>query len=173
MPIPLEDAAAAVNVRSSRYLIAHTTGPCGHCRASTPLIALALPAGHETVDDMPDDVPALETPHGTWSAAAAGALLFYVEYLPESVQRRLSDLAPFYRSSSTDDTAASYWANRCIHCGAAQDDEELFCEPGGAFLPVTQAAAASIRLQPIEAAIEAAAAGYAYQPQFFEPFSRA
>ncbi len=48
------------------------------------------------------------------------------------------------------------------------DDHDLFCEPEGAFLPTSQAQAAAIQLVRIDEPLEAAAAGYACDPQFFE-----
>jgi hypothetical protein len=47
-------------------------------------------------------------------------------------------------------------------------DHDLFCEPGGAFLPTTELSAGLIQLLPIDEAFEAAAAGYAHQPEFFD-----
>ncbi len=48
------------------------------------------------------------------------------------------------------------------------DDHDLFCEPEGAFLPTSHARAAAIQLLRIDEPLEAAAAGYACDPQFFE-----
>ncbi len=127
-----------------------------------------VPLGHARDSGIPTD---------TWSIATEPAVLFYIEYLPDSVQHCLIALSPVYRIGGGDggggDAApAPYWANHCGHCGALQDDHELFCEPGGAFLPLTAAAVASIHLLSIDEPIEAAAAGYAYQPQFIESSSR-
>jgi hypothetical protein len=47
------------------------------------------------------------------------------------------------------------------------DDQELFCEPGGAFLPTSESAAGLIDLLPIDLAFEAVAGGYAHEPSFF------
>jgi hypothetical protein len=60
----------------------------------------------------------------------------------------------------------SYWANHCERCGALQEDHELFCEPEGAFLPTSPAAAATIELLSVHECLEAGAAGYAIDPAF-------
>ncbi len=52
------------NVRSGSYLIARTWARCPHCRGSTRLVALLLPAGHESLDldadADPEDAPDAE-----------------------------------------------------------------------------------------------------------------
>jgi hypothetical protein len=159
--------ASNVNLRSARYLIASTLGRCGACRESTTLATLVLPAGHEArelEEATPDDAASCDA----WSVAAGCAFLFHVEYLPPDPQRHLQALAPSYRLGSLSNAAEPTWANHCERCGALQDDHELFCEPEGAFVPTTAAAAQRIYLLPIDEIIEATAGGYAFQPQFYE-----
>jgi hypothetical protein len=156
-----------VNIRSPRFLIARTVGKCWHCSAPTLLLALAVPPGHETLEldhDAQDD----ETSKDTWSVAAHSALLFYIGYIPDNVQRRLSGFTQSFRCGYSKATAGFYWANHCQQCGSLLDDHELFCEPDGAFLPTTTASAGVIRLVEVDEAIEAAAAGYAYEPEFVD-----
>jgi hypothetical protein len=166
--------STAINLRADRYYIAEARGTCGHCRQATRLVAVVLPGGHEVLewdddaaegagDDAPDDAGEA----GTWEAVARPAFLFHVAYLPEHVQRRLcagSAYSPA-RSAPGDE---SCWVNHCEHCGAPFDDQELFCEPGGAFCPASDAEARSIDLSMVEEPIGVDAAGYAEQPQFFE-----
>ena len=66
----------------------------------------------------------------------------------------------------------SYWANHCEHCGSLQEDHDLFCEPEGAFLPVDAAWASAIELTRIDEPFAAAAAGYAYEPEYLEHMIR-
>jgi hypothetical protein len=47
------------------------------------------------------------------------------------------------------------------------DDHELHCEPEGAFQPSSAADAARILLFQISEPLEAAAGGYAIEPEFF------
>jgi hypothetical protein len=144
------------NIRSSAYFIARTTAACGHCGEPTRLIALALPEDHETLDA--DD----------WQPANLAAFVFYVVCLPDTVRNRLLQLAPLYRLDRSESTLSSYWSNHCERCDSLQDDHELFCEPDGAFTPTYEKSATAIELMHVDAQFEAVAAGYAYQPEFFE-----
>jgi hypothetical protein len=111
--------------------------------------------GHD--ESAPDD----------WQRANLNAFIFYVQHLPDDVQDRLSQLSQFFRLAHSDATQNSYWANHCEHCGTLLGDHELYCEPDGAFLPSSEAAAAGIQLLQIPEPFEAAAAGYAFEPEFF------
>jgi hypothetical protein len=96
---------------------------CIHCGEWTHLVALAVPPDHEVLVDS------------AWERSAQGAWLFYVEDLSESVQATVRELAPWYRLAPSEARGAAYWMNHCEHCGAPQEDHELHCEPGGAFMP--------------------------------------
>jgi hypothetical protein len=157
------------NVRSQSYYVARTNARCWHCGFSTIVLALALPENHKTLDsDTPIDTEDEGEPRpDAWQNANMHAILFYVEYLPGDVRDRLSQLAPSFRLTYSPATLNSYWANNCEHCGLLLGDHELHCEPGGAFMPSSAAAAAEIRLLQIDRFFEAAAAGYALEPEFF------
>jgi hypothetical protein len=144
-----------INVRAPNYLIARTQGICPSCRAETCQVGLLVPPQHEVLADI-------------WECASRHAFLFYVESLSDEVVRRLQAIAPGYRSAVSPVTQGSYWANHCERCGAFQEDHDLFCEPEGAFLPVSPAAASSIEFLPVQSVLEAAAAGYAIDPEFVE-----
>jgi len=155
-----------INVRSDCFVIARTMGTCWCCGTATRLLALALPPGHETLAIDADDEGekrALEV----WDAAICNALLFYVAYLPDAVRRRLTEFSPLYRFAHSAAALGSYWANHCESCGSLLDDHDLFCEPEGAFLPMSQAGADAIQLVHIDEPFEASAAGYACDPEFF------
>ena len=158
---------ANINVRSGSYWIAHATGECRRCRAATRFVALALPPAHESLAldwDVQDD----ELVAYTWETAEWSAFLFYVEYLPEEVRRRLQALSEGYRFAFSERTRGSYWANHCAACGALIEDHDLFCEPDGAFLPTTALSAAAVTLERVDKALEAGAIGYACDPQFLD-----
>jgi hypothetical protein len=171
-----------VNVRSAAYYIARTRAPCGHCGLMTGVLALAVPPEHETLDLEADgDLEAEGDPEADgdrktssvgWQRAGANAFLFYVEYLPDLVQSRLRDLSPCFRFAYSDATLTSSWLNHCDHCGRLLGDHELHCEPEGAFVPVSEAAAAGIELLRIDDPFEAAADGYAFEPEFFSHVRR-
>jgi hypothetical protein len=161
---PLADA----NVRSLTYFVARTDARCWHCGLSTRLLALAMPRGHETLDgDARPDADCARPAADGWQRAAINAMLFYVERLPGDVQDRLNRISPFFRLAHSATTLNSYWANHCEHCGSLLDDHEIHCEPEGAFMPSSEAAAANIQLQRIREPFEAVAAGYAFEPEFF------
>jgi hypothetical protein len=158
---------ADANVRSKTYYVAHTNGRCAHCGLSTRLLALAMPNGHETLDeDMQADTGG-EPGSNAWQPANASAFLFYVAGLPDGVQGRLHHLSPFFRLAHSAAISSSYWANHCEHCGTLLGDYELHCEPDGAFMPSSEAAAAYIQLLQIPEPFQAATAGYALEPEFF------
>lgn len=154
------------NVRSGSYLVAFTAAECAYCRAATCVIALVLPPAHETLAVDGLDERTEESAEDSWEAAHCNASIFYVGYLPESVQGRLRDIAPAYRLAHSTATQGSYWANHCERCGALLHDHDLHCEPDGAFLPTDPENAAAIRLIRMDEPFEAAAAGYAYEPPF-------
>jgi hypothetical protein len=154
----------AVNVRARRYCIARAQGICAHCGGKTRLVAVVLPPLHETLSAV--DGEADET--GSWETAGSAAFLFYVGYLSNSVKQRVQAVAHVYRCALSPVTHGSYWANHCEHCDSLQEDHDLFCEPEGAFLPVSAAGAAAVELTCIDEPLEAAAAGYACEPQFLE-----
>jgi hypothetical protein len=158
------------NVRSNAYLIARAAAICPRCREETRVAALVLPPGHETRsmndegDETAADDPALCG--DSWERAVCHAVLFYIESLPDAVRRRMQALVPMYRLAPA--SQGSYWANHCERCGGIQEDHDLFCEPEGAFLPISPAAASIIEFFPINEVLDAAAAGYAVEPEFIE-----
>jgi hypothetical protein len=163
---------ADANVRSQTYYIARTNVPCWHCGSSTRLLALAVPGGHETLDEDAQTANADEPASNAWQSANANAILFYLGCLPEAVQSRLNQLLQSFHLAHSAATLSSYWANHCEHCGALLGDHELHCEPGGAFMPSSEGAAAAIQLLHIHEPFQAVAAGYAVEPEFFGSMRR-
>jgi len=157
----------SINVRSGSYWIARATGECDRCRAETRFVALALPPQHESLA-LDWDIEEGELVAHHWETAERGAFLFYVEYLPEEVRRRLQAASKSYRFALSERTQGSYWANHCATCGALIEDHDLFCEPDGAFLPTTAATAAAVTLERVDESFEAGAIGYACDPQFLD-----
>jgi len=150
-----------VNVRSPAYAIANASAACANCGAWTHLVALVLPPDHEVLVDS------------FWERSALGAWLFYIEDLSESVQAMVRELNPWYRLAPSEARGAAYWMNHCEHCGAPQEDHELHCEPGGAFLPERAllpaaggAGAAPIERLDVPRQFAATAGGYALEPPF-------
>jgi hypothetical protein len=179
--MPTIDLPTETNIRAPAYCIARASGSCVHCREPTPLVALVLPRSHEILEPDADadadanadadtraDAKGDDSAADSWQVAQSGAFLFHVEYLSHAVQKRLREVSLFFRPAHSEATMSTYWMNHCERCGVAQEDNELFCEPDGAFLPTSPAGAAAIRLLEIPEPFEAAAAGYAIEPAFFE-----
>jgi|HubBroStandDraft_5_1064220.scaffolds.fasta_scaffold597874_1 hypothetical protein len=156
---------AGINVRSPHYFIARTRAVCRHCGESTELFALALPPGHETLVVGDDD----ELGHAAedWSFAIHHALLFHIEFLNAVVAAKLANCTRTFRLVHQYPGACPAWSNHCEACGSRLDDEELFCEPGEAFFPISESVATAIRLLRIDDTLEAAAGGYFFDPDFF------
>jgi hypothetical protein len=164
--MPDAGSTSDINVRSDSYWIARALGECRRCRAATRFVALALPPRHQSLT-LDWDVQNDEFLSYRWEAAESSAFLFYIEYLSEDASRRLQAAAPSYRFALCERTHGWYWANHCASCGAPADDHDLFCEPGGAFLPTSAASASAVMLVRVEGVLEAGAVGYACEPQFF------
>ena len=158
------------NLRAGGYFVAETIGVCPRCRQATRLVALCLPPGHEVLelDDVPDDAAAQDT----WVAADHPALLFQIAHVSENVRLQVGGITPGYRVDAGVAGEESGWTNHCEHCGSPFDDQELFCEPGGAFFPVSDADARRIRLLSVDEAIAVDASGYAPEPAFFNSMTR-
>jgi hypothetical protein len=142
------------NVRSSSYYIAETTVQCLACDLRTRVLALALPVPHEILAE------------NEWQPANAGAFLFYVVALSDSVRLRLTEATSRFRPTRDPETCDSYWANHCEHCDEPVNDDELHCEPGG-FMPGHVDEARAIALFVVRESFEAVAGGYAVDPEFF------
>jgi hypothetical protein len=163
-----DQSSGGINIRSAHYLIARTTGTCTGCDLSTRLVALVVPPSHESLSPIGDDADGPHAP--SWNEVSVGAFLFYVAYLPDDVRRHL--LTDAYRPAWSSAVHGSYWANHCEHCGLLQEDHDLFCEPGGAFLPIDAASASAVELTRIDEPFISAAGGHAYEPEYLEHMTR-
>jgi|SRR5271154_676163 len=137
------------NIRSRGYFIARAQATCRHCNRITETLALAVPPNHELLEVNGDNEAESQ---GTWLATVVPAFIFFLSWLPDTVLRRLS-------------TFSDGRLNHCQHCGTRQHDEDLHCEPG-VFMPTDEGEAANIELVYVDEAFEAAAAGYAPDPEF-------
>jgi hypothetical protein len=150
------------NVRSRGYFVARTHAPCRQCGRASEVFALALPPTHELLDAVSEEGEKTEV---TWLSAGVPAFLFFVTWLPDAVQRRLAAYSDAYRLGAGLSPLETCWLNHCEHCGAPQNDEDLHCEPG-VFMPGDASEATAIDLVYIDEVFEAAATGYAPDPEF-------
>ena len=164
-----------MRVRADRFLIARAKVTCSGCAASTNVMAIVLPPGHETDEsdemDESDDVAYISNVGG-WVGAQQYAFLFFVEQVSQKALEQLWRQGRHYRLPDIYDESGSGLRNHCAHCGAVFDEQGLFCEPGGAFSPANETDAASISLERMDESIEATVAGYAYEPEFFKAMIR-
>lgn len=164
-------------VRSDRFLIARAAATCPQCSASTEVIALVLPPGHETDEsDEADDFDWMaEEREGVdqarWMKAHQTAFLFLVEQVSPAADTWLRQAAKQYEDDCVGGGSPGL-RNHCIRCGAVFDDQDLFCEPGGAFLPTSAAEAGKVSLATVDQPIQATVDGYAYEPEFFDFMTR-
>lgn len=154
MPETAEDAHP--NVRSTRYFIVESRILCLQCDVVTAVFAFALPADYESLyvdDDTPDDEI------GTWETPGMACVLSYVEYLPETVAKRIRAMTPHYRIDLHNEIGRTFWINHCEHCGAQMEEEELHGEPEGPFGPMPYEGLEAIRLSEVSEPFEAWAGG--------------
>ena len=159
------------NVRSRGYFVVRTSGKCPCCGALTRLIALALPPKHEILSTEAEERSENPAPE-TWEVPGCGALLFYVADLPDSVQHRVAEFSRRYRHAYSAAMQDSYWGNHCGRCNSLLEDHDLFCEPDGAFLPMSGASTPDLELIWIDEFIEAQAGGYSCDPALFVSAAR-
>lgn len=145
------------NVRSTACTLAQSVGLCWRCRRPTALYSLGVAPGHERyIDDE-------------WIPAHTHALLFSVEYLAPPMVCILRELAPEYLMGSGEAPGGMCWLSHCQHCGAAQDDYWLHCEPGAAFLPVSAKAAEQIQIVDLREPLAARVGGFSEEIPFLTP----
>jgi hypothetical protein len=155
------------NFRSKTYYVARTEANCWHCSLPTHVLALAMPQGHETVDTDERFDNGEDSRQPVWQRADFNAFLFFVERLSGEVQSRLSRISRSFRLTYSAATLNFYWANHCEHCGVLLGDHELHCEFDCVFMPSSESSAANIELLHVREPLEALAAGYAIEPEFY------
>jgi hypothetical protein len=149
---------AEPNVRANRYFIVESRMRCPQCDVVTAVFAFALPAGYESLiayDDTPDDE------EGSWEARGLAGVLSYVEYLPEGVAQRVGGMTSHYRLDLDGLSGERFWANRCQHCEARMEEEELHGEYDGTSEPMPSEGLEAIRVHEVREPFEAWAGGEA------------
>jgi hypothetical protein len=134
---------------------------CPHCGRETEVVALALPQAHEWRDE--------DTPN-CWYRATGPAVLFNLSHLGAALFAAIEEQCRSFRPM--DGQANALWLNHCAECDRPLSDDELHCEPGGAFMPLgTEAARFDLRHVPV--VFSGLAGGYAPEPPFYPQFPAA
>ncbi len=131
-----------ITVQAKSYSIAQTEESCWKCGELTRVHCFLLPVGHQTFEQVDDDVWA-------WYVHESSSMVAYVTDLLPTVAARIKAITRHYYLDFSKTTNSSYWMNHCEHCGMKQGDFAMHCEPGGAFFPMDEEAVLNIRLQAI------------------------
>lgn len=141
---------------------------CWKCGAVTPVYAIALDAGHETLDEWESEDEYAPTMTETWDRQDETTILHFVAALDPAAASILRQHAPDYRMDHSGTTQGRYWMNHCSHCGSKIGDFYLHNEPEGAFFPIDPRQASMIRLKPIIEPIKAQSSYSMGGVDFFE-----
>jgi hypothetical protein len=146
---------SGANCRSPGFYLALSRASCTSCGQISRVTALALPEGHDALVE------------GRWQRAEANAFIFFINELTTSIGQQLAQMAPLFNRMQDGSNRNPYWVNHCEHCGAVFSDDDLHCEPG-VFTPMEPGDAAAVTLTYVAEEFSADAAGYAFDPQFFD-----
>jgi hypothetical protein len=128
---------------------------CPDCGCDTEVVALALPQAHEWRDDDTPDC---------WYRASGPAVLFNLSRLGQASSAAIEEHSRGFRP--TDAQATALWRNHCAGCNRPLSDDQLHCEPGGAFMPLGPEAA-RFEMRHVPVAFSGLAGGYAPEPPFY------
>lgn len=155
----MSESASEMNVRAEHYSIVRATGACPRCGCRNELTALMVPPGHAVRD--PEACGAIQI--ADWEIFPCSAFLFHLERLAPAVEERL------YSRSARRGSTLRDQINRCTRCDYVWSDDELFCEPGGAFLPLSDREAQRLTFEPVAEPLWASVGGHAPDPVFVRP----
>lgn len=138
----MEENHFKLRIASPLYLVA-SQEPCWRCGQTQEVVALAA----SNVDDGEGFFPPAQL--------SAPLLLSNIEEMPASVAETVLALHPHFQKHFSRTAGQTYFANLC-ECGTNFGDHYLHSEPGGAFFPETDEAAARMSIQrlPLEGEFE-------------------
>jgi len=154
-----------IDIRCDTYCIARTATRCWKCGDATSVMGIVLPSGHETLESDDDGST-------WWERRPEPCFVYYITEFLAPVAARSAIISPHYRLAFSKTTASSYFMNHCEHCKMKQGDFGLYCEPGGAFFPMSPDDARDIRIQTVEQPFGCRGNG-AYGDQLFDLARRA
>ena len=122
-----------IRIAAPLYLVV-SEEPCWRCAQAQKVVALAA----SNVDDGQGFFPPDEL--------SAPLLLSNIEAMPASIAETVQAVHPRFQRHFSRTAGRTYFANLC-ECGANFGDHYLHSEPGGAFFPETDDAAARMTIQ--------------------------
>ncbi|WP_275383686.1 DUF5710 domain-containing protein [Xenorhabdus bovienii] len=146
-PTPFINWLPFYNMHAEYWYLAQTQTAFPHCQENTTVTACMLPAGHKLLEADSDDEPNTEI---DYTEQDRPAFLFYLADLPTLMRNVLPGFHHRLRKAVSQRLHRQHWINHCEHCGAQQDDTELFAEIGGAFFPASREQAATLQLHRID-----------------------
>lgn len=130
-----QEAAPAFNLYAPEAYLVSSPERCWRCSAPVTVIGFLLAPGFEANDVWEsDEGEALDD----WQRYDDWSYAHYIAELPPDIADIASAASPHYRPAFSKTIQGRYWANHCPSCGVLQGDFGLFCEPGGAFLPMAE-----------------------------------
>ena len=173
-----------INIRSSNYYIAESSEACWKCNETTRVYGILLPAGHETLEPIDEadagfgsDDQFEEADFQVWLDSAESrrwvksdepTIIHYVSHIASNVIAHIHRLTQNYRVDFSKTTQSSYWMNHCEHCGMKQGDFAMYCEPQGAFFPLSEQDASRIVLHRVAEFFEGNSGSYSYGVDLFD-----
>ncbi len=138
----MDEDHSNLRIAAPLYLVA-SQEPCWRCGQPQKVVALAA----SNVDDGEGFLPPAQL--------SAPLLLSSIAEMPASVAETICVLHPRFQKHFSRTAGQTYFANLC-ECGANFGDHYLHSEPGGAFFPETDEAAARMTIQtlPLEGEFE-------------------
>ena len=119
MPVIEENCSWHVNYRSRTYSIARALQRCGGCARLTPVVAVVLPPGHETLafdEDADEESAAADV----WEVRRnRRAPILYRVFPGNRAAPRLQGVSQHYQLGHAEAEAHCDWTNQCAFCGAA------------------------------------------------------
>ncbi|WP_340621555.1 DUF5710 domain-containing protein [Xenorhabdus siamensis] len=134
-PTPFMHWLPFYNVHAAFWYLAQTRTLCPQCHEHTTVTAFMLPSGHKMLETDDDDEEDDDENNAEvdYSEQDSPAFLFYVADIPTTVRNVLSGFHHALRKTVGRRIRRTHWINHCEHCGAQQDDADMFAEVGGAF----------------------------------------
>ncbi|MBC8946546.1 DUF5710 domain-containing protein [Xenorhabdus indica] len=151
-PTPFMNWLPFYNVHAAFWYLAQTRTLCPQCHEHTTVTAFMLPSGHKMLETDDDDEEDDDENNAEvdYSEQDSPAFPFYVADIPTTVRNVLSGFHHTLRKTVGRRIRRTHWINHCEHCGAQQDDADMFAEVGGAFFPSSRKEAAAIQLHRID-----------------------